>query len=334
MVKHKKFVKIFLAGYVLMLLSLLPALYFANYSGELARVGNLPEFYFSWSSDQKQAKPENVKSVLMKDADVLVIGDSFSGGLQWQSVLVESGLRVKTIGWPEINGAICADFSNWLQAQGFKKGGLVLIQSAQRGIHNRLNPSVSCQKTQSELYRDNQTQGGPLPSSFAMTKWFDFNESIFSGLNTFKNIFIAKWVDEYNFNPPNASHSIKMVKIKDGCQLFSNRLCDKALFLNQDFDAPELTHTYFPMMEKINRQMSGYRTVWVIVPDKSTIYLNRPGNFWTQLEQMNLGPDLYTPLQLKKYEMKDLYGPNDSHFLSSGYLALGELVLEYLRASH
>lgn len=331
MLIYKKFVKIFIAGYLAMLFSLLPALYFANYSGELTRVGNLPEFYFAWASEQKLAKIENVKSVLMEDADVLVIGDSFSAGLQWQSVLVGSGLKVKTVGWPEINGAICSDFSGWLAQKGFKKGGLVLIQSAQRGVHHRLNASVDCTKTQSDNYRDKEIQGGPLPSKFVMPKLIDLNESIFSGLNTFKNIFIAKWVDQYDFNPPNASHSIKMSKLKDGCQFFSNKLCEKVLFLNQDFDAPELTQTYFPMMEKINRQISGYRTTWIVVPDKSTIYLDRPGNFWVQLEKMNLGPDLYTHLQLKKYEIKDLYGPNDSHFLSSGYLALGELVLQYLK---
>ena len=73
----------------------------------------------------------------LDQADVLVIGDSFSMYYAWQSPLVGAGYRIASAHWDKI-GPLCDDFASWLRREGFK-GKLVLIESIERLLPERLD---------------------------------------------------------------------------------------------------------------------------------------------------------------------------------------------------
>jgi hypothetical protein len=90
-----------------------PFLGYSNYDGDLTRMGMLPEKHFGWTAPQPKIEKTLLISSNWIDADVLVIGDSFSEKLIWQSRLVQAGYKVRTENWASI-GQICNDFNDWL----------------------------------------------------------------------------------------------------------------------------------------------------------------------------------------------------------------------------
>jgi len=51
-------------------------------------------------------------------------------------------------------------------------------------------------------------------------------------------------------------------------------------------------------MTAINSRLGGIRPVWVIVPDKSTAYINSNKQFWNQAERQFQAPNLLQVLNL------------------------------------
>ena len=123
-----------------------PFLGYSNYDGDLTRMGMLPEKYFGWTAPQPKIDNTLLISSNWVDADILVIGDSFSEKLIWQSKLVQAGYKVRTENWASV-GQICHDFNDWLNLNKFK-GRYVIIQSVENSFDARLKKSVQCNKTQ------------------------------------------------------------------------------------------------------------------------------------------------------------------------------------------
>src|SRR6266481_8864887 len=71
----------------------------ATFQGELTRLGLLPERLFGWTKPQPTLDIKWMQQASMQEADVLVIGDSFSDGRVWQTVLTQHGLKVRTDSW-------------------------------------------------------------------------------------------------------------------------------------------------------------------------------------------------------------------------------------------
>ena len=68
----------------------------ASFTGPLTRMGKIPESLFGWTKEQPAIDPSNLANVSLQEADILVIGDSFSIPHLWQSVLVKNGIKVHT----------------------------------------------------------------------------------------------------------------------------------------------------------------------------------------------------------------------------------------------
>ena len=59
-------------------------------------MGLLPETLFGWTKPQPALDAKWMQQASMQEADVLVIGDSFSDSRVWQTVLTQHGLKVRT----------------------------------------------------------------------------------------------------------------------------------------------------------------------------------------------------------------------------------------------
>lgn len=127
----------------------------------------------------------------------------------------------------------------------------------------------------------------------------------------------------------------------DGCGFFSNQLCNYGLFISGDFNKKTFDLTDKILSISRNLQRSGIRIIWLVVPDKSTIYLgygkyNRYPyvNIWNELARHpelaapNLG-ELFTE---QARIIKDFYAPNNTHLSTNGYLYLGELMLKQIKS--
>ena len=121
----------------------------AGFEGDLTRVGMLPESMFGWTKPQPAVDPILLRSASWQEADVLVVGDSFSAPRIWQTVLVKRGLKVRTESWGGLP-AICEDFDEWLKNIGFK-GKYVLLEIVERNTEGTLSKSINCKKTNGSM---------------------------------------------------------------------------------------------------------------------------------------------------------------------------------------
>jgi hypothetical protein len=127
---------------------------------------------------------------------------------------------------------------------------------------------------------------------------------------------------------------VRAVKF-DGCQLFSHRLCQYAIFTDGDFSKE--TFNAIDNVVTVNKilQTVAIQPIWLIVPDKSSIYLGYGQlnehpyqNIWQSFAQFSelTVPDLGAVFIEKSRTVKDFYLPNDTHLSTNGQLYFGELV--------
>lgn len=139
----------------------------------------------------------------------------------------------------------------------------------------------------------------------------------------------------YEFPPGSPELRRQIARRMDGCRLFTNKLCNYGLFFNDDFKKP--------LFDSINNVLTinssllkvGIQPLWLIVPDKSTVYLNENPSItiWNTLAQY---PELSAPnlseLFIRQSKLiKDFYKPNDTHLSVNGFLYLGDIVAERLQ---
>ena len=113
----------------------------ARFHGDLTRVGVLPEILFGWRKPQPAIPAELIQQSSWQEAEVLVVGDSFSGSRVWQTKLVSQGWKVRTEHWNSVRN-ICEDFVPWARSKGFK-GNYVVLESIERGFPE-IRKSLDC----------------------------------------------------------------------------------------------------------------------------------------------------------------------------------------------
>lgn len=142
MTPAKLWLRIFFAGFAVIVALLLVTLFTPVPYGDLSRIGRVSDHEFGWRKPPPPLPLESMRGVPMDQADILVIGDSFSMTLTWQSVLVKAGYRVTTIYWGQLP-FICKNFSQWVEGTGFR-GKLIVIESIERLLAERLDDSEAC----------------------------------------------------------------------------------------------------------------------------------------------------------------------------------------------
>lgn len=293
----------------------------ASYHGDLTRIGMLPEPLFGWTKPQPGIDPALLQQSSWQDAEVLVIGDSFSEPGIWQTVLIGHGLRVRTEHWDHIRD-ICEDFPNWLRAQGFK-GKHVVIEAVERDVRSYFARSLSCKKMAiRHRLVENQPRKPPVIAFDHDT--VDLSGKMSVGIKTGFNMF---WYNRLSarqdFNIW-LRDGVRVARVQQGCDLFSHRSCRDALFLGEDSDQ-DLGEDIISNMEIIDARLSGLTAIWVIVPNKSTAYLYPDKQFWDRLGQRLRSVNLLKTIRLAIIGKNvDVYPANETHLSTSGYLLMGE----------
>ncbi len=309
--------RVFFAGFAVVLAMLLVTWFTPVFHGDLARIGRLSERAFGWRAPQPAVDAALLQSVRFHEADVLVVGDSFSVPLLWQSVLVRDGLRVKTIEWRHIPG-LCRDFAAWARAQGFR-GAVIVAQSVERELDALLARSAGC-SMQGWALADVSRRTEPPPTA---PPGFELNwrEALTTGVVTAWHTWRAERAEGVQVFGDAA-----LLPVPRGCELFSHRLCEKTLVLAKDLGDAGLDAADADVMAALREAQRPLDLLWIVVPDKASVYADEHSSFWAQLVPRSLGPDLHAAFEAEKWRVRDLYAPDDTHLSTAGYLRLGEIV--------
>jgi hypothetical protein len=303
----------------------------ANFNGDLTRMGLLPESLFGWTKPQPAIDKALMQQASWKTADVLVIGDSFSGSHVWQTELIRHGLRVHTESWGAMQN-ICEDFTSWLQAQGFK-GKYVIIEAIERNVHEGFENSVACHKMAYQLYIGftGQSLSPPITSLNLENNKYSGRLSI--GLETwFNSLRYKRLSSNPGFKSWQTGNETMVSRLADGCDLFSHPACRDALFLTLD-KAQDLGAETLNNLLTLNKRVTGFDVIWAIVPNKSTTYLYPDKRFWDQADK--LGVNSVNLLQVMRQAVTDhvvdLYEGNNTHLSTTGYLLMGKAIYQQMQ---
>jgi hypothetical protein len=301
----------------------------ATFQGELTRMALLPESLFGWRQPQPAIESRLLQQAKMEEADVLVIGDSFSDSRVWQTALTRQGLKVRTESWNNMRG-ICADFLPWLHKQGFKGTHLVL-ESIERNMVQDIRKSVSCQQMQYHPDPLTDAPRSPPIVSFDPAQG-DYAGKLSTGIKTWLN---AMEYEQYrkaaDFSARELPNDVRLARVPKGCSIFSHTRCEDALFYSID-QPQDIDSTIFNDIHILNARLGELKVVWAFVPNKSTAYLYPDKRFWNEAEQRLGTPNLlHMTRHATDSKVIDLYPANNTHFSTSGYLLMGEEIIKAMR---
>lgn len=304
------------------------SLFFTNYHGDLTRIGKWMESDFGWRDPQPSIDAKLLISSNLQEAEILVIGDSFSDNLHWQTVLTQSGKKVASIHWESI-GYICEDFQKKLNASGFK-GNKIIVQAVERGAAKQFEKSVNCTLSKPVPFNTFRTIK-PTDTSIQTEPAFNIKGQFIAGLETLLHSAAIRVSTHYSKIHNYKSKGTYILPIDDGCKYFSHRLCQYVLFFHEDFKRPALSEKTIEDIKTLKKRLNQYETMWVVVPNKSSIYdpkssIKANSQFWKDIKHAGLGPNLYEQFNKNKSQIKDLFSPNDSHLSVNGFLLLGDII--------
>ena len=306
-------------------------LYFGSLEGDLTRLGSLPERDFGWQQPQPLVTANYLHSYPLAEADILIVGDSFSASLVWQSRLAHGGLKPATLHWDDVK--LCSeDFGQIVRQTGFA-GRYVVIEAIERTLQDRM---LSICKKGSKIAKKSGHRGASPPTS----------QPRFSLASPRLG---AKWVIEamlhkfrYTYRPSAEMEfgTARMFSLENGCERFSNHSCNYGLFFADEFSKATFNSANTALAIDQNLKNVGIQTIWLVVPDKSTVYLGK-GKFdsmpyvdpWKSLEEKGVLAisNLDEKFIRESLLVKDLYAPNNTHLSPSGYLFMGDLMLGYIQ---
>lgn len=328
----KLWLSIFCAGAVVITALLIVTLFTPVPTGALTRIAQISEHQFQGRAPEPDIPFSLIRQSPIEQADILVVGDSFSNYFAWQTELVAAGYRVATTHWDWV-GPVCQDFAPWLQSKGFR-GKLVLLESIEYLVPERLDAMRACATTPSSRPLKLSPPPPVSPSPPAPVPALNTNARLMNGLTTWRHtrrIEAAK--DVVVFEAGRYGASVFMSPLEQGCEQFSHRLCEKNLFLLMDRTNPELQPADAEFMQRFTEQSRPMQVRWMMIPNKTTVYLDtqRAQGFAQRARELAIGPDLFTVAQQGRYQMRDLYWPNDNHWSMQGQLYFGRHMLDYVR---
>jgi hypothetical protein len=292
----------------------------------------LPESLFGWKRPQPQIDIQWMQQATMQEADVLVIGDSFSDPRIWQTALTQNQLKVRTLSWNSMQG-ICGDFSDWVKVQGFN-GKYVIAEIVERNLIDTLQRSADCTQTQYHPHSNVDAPRYPPAVSFDTTHG-NYTGKLSTGITTQLNVIeyerLSRFSDFKLWELPN---NVKVARIAKGCDYFSHSRCDDALFLAED-KSDEVNTTAFELINAHKSRLQDFKAIWVVVPNKSTTYLYPNKTFWDVAAQRWQMPNLLKMNQeALQAKTVDLYPANNTHYSTTGYLLMGQEIFKAISATN
>lgn len=306
--------------------------------GDLTRLGRLSEQAFGWRASQPAIDPGLLRSWPLSQADVVVLGDSFSLAykrqrvpvqLVWQSQLVKAGYRVATLHWAE-TGPLCADLPSWLAAQGFH-GKLVIVESAERDLDGHVNKALGCTVTSTQLQSSSYTR--PPPPALPPPVTMNWGQSITTGVMTAWNTRrVERSATDLLLTQSGSTDAVGVHHLEHGCDFFSHSACTQALFFDADMHNRALDVETVERMRDITKSYPTLHIAWLVMPNKTSIYRlpHQSDAAGRMLEAMGIGPNLFEALASERFRQVDLYAPNDTHLSARGSLYVGQQVVDWL----
>ena len=293
--------------------------------GDLSRISRVRDAVFGWTRPQPMVPAELQRAVGIADADVLVVGDSFSVGLVWQSRLVKAGYRVAMIHWDDAQPH-CRDFRSWVRERGFR-GSWLIFETVERSLDQRIRANGDCvAHRRPEVAAYSTPPSGPLPGAGGLNWKSQFTTGLVSVVNDYRARTTTKSIVFWN--------GARLAFVKDGCRLFSHSFCDRVLVLADDERARRLDADMIgPMKTWAAGYPDGVNVMWLVVPNKSSVYLSPEESVSAarEIAHDGLGPDLFAPMRSQRLKTVDLYMPDDTHLSTSGFLLLGDIALAWMR---
>jgi hypothetical protein len=320
---------LFAAGYLVCCALLVTSLFTPIPYGDLTRIGRISEREFGWHAPPPPIPDASVKTWPIQEADILVIGDSFSVRYAWQSPLVGAGYRVTTTHW-DSTGPLCEDFSGWLARSGFR-GKLVIVESIERLLEDRIEKSTAC-KTMKHSFK-------PTPPPFenpakpAPGFQLNWDAELLSGWLTWRNTRAIMRSDSWTNTPEHWGPLIDARAVPEGCKQFSHHACDKLLMTAEDRVNAAVSAQSARFMGNFERRAAPYRVLWMVVPNKSTVYLQQShaDEFRAAFNPLKIGPDLFDLAEQNRFKIMDLFPANETHVSTRGYILFGQRMLEAVR---
>lgn len=315
--------------------------YIEPISGDLTRLGNVAERSWGWNA--KKPIVQIARNDLDAPIDVIVIGDSFSVGNQWQSVAAEiSGLQFATYHWRDIGGNGCLQDAVPLLASQHPTARYLVIESVERTFIDIFLTQPSQPQQCKAIIKTSVLQDSGLTQDnrIALNKNEILPDAVYA-IKALINENISR--DELFFS---GQVAIAPLNRDD---LFSNRKPGSILFLREDLKRYQWSQTQLDLatrnvvkfVEISNRV--GLNPLVVVVPNKLTTY--RPYlaegvvkgdgiNIWATLGESKVPSINLQPLFREKAQTsRDFYLSNDTHLSTDGYIFLGTLVGENLKFS-
>lgn len=301
----------------------------AGFEGDQTRIGLLPEAQFGWTLAQPAIDPALLQQASWTEADVFVVGDSFSVVRVWQTELVRHGLKVRTEHWANVRG-ICEDFMPWLRSKGFK-GKQIVLETVERNAASGYAESVACKKMH---FRDTASADIAVAPPLTQVNRQEANYSgqLSIGLQTAWNTAKYQRLSaQQDFKRWDTERGSIVARVANGCELFSHPSCADALFLASDNPRP-LDDAVIENMRQLNQRVAELNPIWVTVPNKTTAYLLPDNHFWVDAEaQLNAVNVLKLVRQAIGAKTVDVYPANNQHFSTPTYLLMGEEIYNVMQ---
>ena len=321
--------------FVVVLSFSLPATFFAWWAepvaGDLTRIGKWAEHDFGPNVAHPAIQIRATGRALI-NPDVLVLGDSFAIYNLWQSVLSDrTGYAVKSFTYDKN----C--LASWIEAAIAEPANkVVIVETLERLFVPRFGNIAACPST------------APIPVEVAASTTAILRPTWPPTLSWSYLVPTAINTARLNTFPEKDSNRSGVInrEIDVACSRFSNRRNDRLLYYSEDDQKQKLTPQKIDEavanVLKIQKavERSGKTFVFILVPDKSTIYQScfTSDNAMRKIPNINNAlitagvnaPDMHKIFYDKKTAIVDLYLPNDTHWSAAGYILAGETVGRYV----
>jgi hypothetical protein len=296
--------------------------------GDLTRVGGFAERDYA----PRVAQPAPTiapNTVPLAEADLVILGDSFSNRLQWQGEL-EALTGKKTLTYQYGQVGCISNWLQWLQGQRLKPGAEVVIETAERSFVPRFSELVRCPALQ------------PVPvhrhlAEASDTHWWDngFSLDIVNQGRILVNTLRT------GNQPAYRSGEVVNVALRNS-QRFTNRRGDRLLYHVDDENKNDWSG------EQVSRAVANLQAVqarfgaagvgfrMLVMPDKSTVYRDdiaepriRPSTITRDVHAAGLLPiDMTACLRSLVLQVPDFYLPDDTHTGVAGFRLVASSLAE------
>ncbi|NTW83853.1 MAG: hypothetical protein HGB36_10890 [Chlorobiaceae bacterium] len=318
-----------IAIFVLLGLSLQPL------TGDLTRLGYFSENDFGWNLKMPRIA---IKEISEKtNPTVLVIGDSFSLGNCWQSVVMGKS-REKILTIHMLDPCDIDSFMPMVKKR-YPSVRYIIFETVQRSFLGRINEDQH--QNFNGYVKPVYTGSFSTDEGRDISLIHEMHDPIYAvkaTVNSFKNFNHTERSGDVIISPLNTND---LFSCKKSCFLIYYK--DDDVKKDWKYSDVKNTVTHLKRLSDIAAK-DGINFVVMVVPDKSTVYGKSflypqfkisPPDIWSEIQRQGVNQiNLLNVFVQEAYKTKDFYLPDDTHLSSKGYIVMGNTVEKYLDTTY